>query len=163
MKKIALILGLSIVCLGAQAAEDWHTVTTITNPQDKTQQVVVSVDKNSIKDVKGAKGIRQAMTMWDFSYPRDNAGDASFPTFKSYRDITQYNCSDKEIKQGGDVIPPKSARLASEILYAGNNGTGDKRDHTDALKNSKFAAPAPNTLGEKLMSDFICADALSVK
>ena len=142
MKKIALILGLGMICLGAQAA-DWQVVGHLGDV------ATVSLDKDSIKEVK--KGTRQVWSMWNFKEPRKNEGDASFPSFKSYQDLTEYNCAEK------------TTRLTREILFVENDGAGAKLDHTDALKNSKFAAPAKDTLGEGIMNNFVCNQKLGGK
>ncbi|KAF3998484.1 surface-adhesin E family protein [Glaciimonas immobilis] len=140
MKKIALILGLSLVCIGAQAV-DWQIV-------GQSDVSSLKLDKDSIKEVNG---VRQVWSMWNFQEPRKNEGDPSFPTFKSYQDLTEYDCN------------AKTTRLSREILYANNDATGDKRDHTDALKNSKFSAPAKGSLAEGIMTNFVCNQALGGK
>ena len=140
MKKIALILGLSIVCLGAQAA-DWQVV-------GQSDVSSLKLDKDSIKETKG---IRQVWSMWNFKEPRKNEGDATFPAFKSYQDLTEYNCADK------------TTRLTREILFVENDGAGDKRDHSDALKNTKFAAPVKGSLAEGIMNNFVCNQKLGGK
>ncbi|QRX81372.1 surface-adhesin E family protein [Glaciimonas sp. PAMC28666] len=140
MKKIALILGLTMVCIGAQAT-DWQVV-------GQSDVSSLKLDKDSIKE---ANGIRQVWSMWNFQEPRKNEGDPTFPTFKSYQDLTEYNCADK------------TTRLAREILFAENDAAGDKRDHSDALKNSKFVTPVKGSLADGIMNNFICNQTLGSK
>ncbi|MDP5008632.1 MAG: transcriptional regulator [Glaciimonas sp.] len=148
MKKIALILGLSFVCFGAQAAADWRVVTTGTNPETKEEIAVLTIDKDSIKE---AKGIREAWTMWNFKNPRKNEGSTDLPEFKSYKNLTEYNCKEKTM------------RLTKEILYVENDATGKQLDHSEALKDSKFLAPTKDSLAEKIMDNFVCSEKIANK
>ncbi|MGS0741283.1 surface-adhesin E family protein [Glaciimonas sp. GG7] len=133
MKKIVLLFALSMIFLNAQAA-DWEVV----GQNDASN---LKLDKDSIKEING---IKQVWSMWNFQEPRKNAGDIGFPTFKSYKDLTEYNCA------------AKTMRLTKEILYQGNDGAGDMRDHSDALKNSKFVTPIKDSLADGIMRNFIC-------
>ena len=140
MKKIALIFGLSMVCIGAQAA-DWQIV-------GQSDVSSLKLDRDSIKEING---VRQVWSMWNFQQPRKNEGDPTFPTFKSYQDLTEYNCANK------------TTRLTKEILFVENDGLGDKRDHSDALKNSKFVTPVKGSLADGIMTNFICNQTLGGK
>ena len=140
MKKIALILGLTMVCIGAQAA-DWQVV-------GQSDVSSLQLDKDSIKEVNG---IRQVWSMWNFQEARKNEGDPTFPTFKSYQDLTEYNCA------------AKTTRLAREILFAENDAKGDKRDHSEALKNSKFVTPVKGSLADGIMTNFVCNQTLGAQ
>ncbi len=128
MKKWIGLLG--FVCISAHAT-DWR----VFGHSDTTE---FSIDADSIAD-KGE--IREAWTMWNFKEARSNKGDATFPTLRSYQDKYQYNCKDKTLK------------LTNEIIYAGPNGTGDKRDHSDALKNMQFDKPAAGSIAEGMLSE----------
>ncbi|AKZ63045.1 transcriptional regulator [Herbaspirillum hiltneri N3] len=122
------ILMLSLVCAGAAHAENWRNV-------GGTDTSELSIDVDSIKE---SKGIREAWSMWNFKEARSN-NDTSFPTLKSYRDLHQYNCKDASLK------------LTREIIFAENDGKGDKRDHSDALKNMPFVKPKPLSVGDAMV------------
>ncbi|HEY4073614.1 MAG TPA: surface-adhesin E family protein [Herbaspirillum sp.] len=127
-------LTVAFACIGAQAA-DWQKI-------GGTDASELSIDATSITQ-KG--DIRQAWSMWNFKEPRPN-NDASFPALKSYKDLNFYNCKEKTV------------RLAREIIYADNNGTGDQRDHSDALKNTAFVKPAAGTVPELVLKEVCSAD-----
>ncbi|MBC7489792.1 MAG: transcriptional regulator [Glaciimonas sp.] len=137
MKKITFILGLSMLCIAAEAA-DWQTV-------GQTNVSSLKLNRDSIKEVNG---IRQVWSMWNFQEPRKNEGDPTFPSFKSYQDLTEYNCTEK------------TTRLTKEILFVENDGRGDKRDHSNALKNSKFIIPVKGSLADGIMTNFVCNQTL---
>lgn len=126
MKKWILMLGL--ICAGAAHAENWQSL-------GGSDQNELSVDVDSIKE---SKGIREAWSMWNFKEARPN-NDSSFPTLKSYKDMYQYNCKDLSLK------------LTREIIYAENDGKGDKRDHSEALKNMQFIKPKPLSVAEAML------------
>jgi hypothetical protein len=130
MKKWLLML--CFVCIGAHA-EDWRTV-----GNSDTSELTVDVD--SIKD---NGGIREAWSMWNFSQARAT-NDKDFPSLKSYKDLQQYNCKDKSVK------------LTREIIYADLDGGGDKRDHSDALKNMQFVKTTPGTVAD-IMLQKVCS------
>jgi hypothetical protein len=119
----------------AQAA-DWRRI-------GGTDAGDLSIDAASIKQ-KG--DVREAWSMWNFKQPRAN-NEASFPALKSYQDLHLYNCKDKTM------------RLTREVIYADNNGTGDKRDHSEALKGMTFAKPAPDSVAELMLMQVCSADA----
>lgn len=127
---------LALVCAGANAA-DWRALGSDDNAE-------LSIDAASIKE---QNGMRAAWSMWNFKEARQNAGDKTFPSLKSYQDLHIYDCKNKTLK------------LTREIIYAGANGTGDKRDHTDALKNMQFIKPAPGTIAESMLTE-VCATTL---
>ena len=130
MKKWLLML--CFVCAGAHA-EDWRTV-------GNSNAAELTVDVDSIKDING---IREAWSMWNFSVARAT-NDKSFPALKSYKDLQQYNCKDKTIK------------LTREIIFAELDGQGDKRDHSEALKNMPFSKPAAGTIAD-IMLQQVCS------
>jgi opacity protein-like surface antigen len=141
MKKLALTLALGLACIAAQAAADWQQV-------GSSDTAELKLDQNSIKETKG---IREAWSMWNFKEARKNDGDANvLPTFKSYQDFTLYDCKAKTLS------------LKKEILFADADGTGAKVDHSDALKNSTFAAPAKDSVAEVMMN-FVCKFELPAK
>ncbi|HWZ46935.1 MAG TPA: surface-adhesin E family protein [Herbaspirillum sp.] len=127
-------LAVALACMNAQAA-DWKQI-------GGTDAAELSIDEASITQ-KG--DIRQAWSMWNFKDARPN-NEATFPALKSYKDLNFYNCKDQTM------------RLAGEIIYADNNGMGDHRDHSDALKNTQFAKPAAGTVGEIMLNDVCSAD-----
>lgn len=131
MKKWLLIIAL-IGCANAHA-ESWK-------PVGSTNEASLSIDTDSIK----ADGnVYQTWIMWNFKEPRKNEGDSSFPEVSSYKDLYLINCKDKTM------------RLASEIIYAKNDGQGDSRNHTDALKSSPFVKADPNSVGG-IISEYVC-------
>ncbi|MFC5475794.1 surface-adhesin E family protein [Paraherbaspirillum soli] len=134
-----LILTLSAACATVQAA-DWQ-------PFGGSDTAELKLDQDSIKE---HNGLREVWSMWNFKEPRKNEGDASFPSFRSYQDLTEYNCR------------AKTMRLTKEILFAEVDGGGAKLDHSDALKNMKFSAPAKDSVAEKMM-DIVCAFPLNAK
>lgn len=127
-------LAVALACMSAQA-EDWRQV-------GGTDAAELSIDAASITQ-KG--DIRQAWSMWNFKDARPN-NDPTFPALKSYKDLNFYNCKDHTM------------RLAREIIYADNNGTGDQRDHSDALKNTQFAKAATGTVAEIMLNNVCAAD-----
>ncbi|AEK63112.1 surface-adhesin E family protein [Collimonas fungivorans] len=141
MKKLALTLTLGLACVAVQAAPDWQSV-------GSSDTAELKLDQNSIKD---NKGIREAWSMWNFKEARKNDGDAKvLPTFKSYQDFTVYDCKAKTLS------------LKREILFAEADGAGARVDHSDALKNSTYAAPAKDSVAEVMMN-FVCAFPLDGK
>lgn len=126
------LLMLCFVCVGAHA-ENWQTI-------GGTDVAELSMDVDSIKE---SKGIREAWSMWNFKEARPN-NDSGFPSLKSYKDLHQYNCKEGSIK------------LTREIIFADNDGKGDKRDHTDALKNMQFTKVAANSVASA-MQQLVCS------
>lgn len=115
---------------GAPAhAENWQSM-------GGSDQSELLVDTDSIVE---AGGIREAWSLWNFKQARPNTGDSGFPALKSYKDLHQYNC-----KAG-------SMKLVREIIFAENDGKGDKRDHSDALKNMEFVKPKPLSVGDAML------------
>jgi len=125
MKKWLLML--CFVCVGAHA-EFWQTV----GGSDASE---LTIDTESIKETSG---IREAWSMWNFSQPRVT-NDNHFPALKSYKDLQQYNCKDKTM------------RLTREIIYSDLDGKGQSQDHSDALKNMQFSAPAAGSVGDAML------------
>ena len=119
----------ALLCAGAAHAENWQSL----GGSDESE---LSVDTASIIE---SGGIREAWSMWNFKKARPNGGDAGFPTLKSYKDLHQYNC-----KAG-------TMKLVSEVIFAENDGKGDKRDHSAALKNMEFAKPKPMSVGDAML------------
>ena len=128
---------LAFVCAGANAA-DWRVL-------GSSDTAELSIDAASIKD---QNGLRAAWSMWNFKEARPNGSDASFPSLKSYQDLHLYDCKNKTLK------------LTREIIFAGANGTGDKRDHTDALKNMQFVKPAAGSIAESMLTE-VCGAILT--
>jgi hypothetical protein len=118
---------LCFVCVAAHA-ERWQDI-------GNTDQSKLSMDVDSIKQTEG---IREAWSMWNFKDARPN-NDKSFPALKSYKDLHQYNCEEKTLK------------LTREIIFAENNGKGDQRDHSDALKKMRFTKPEPGSVGDAMV------------
>lgn len=148
MKKLALTLILGLACAVAQADSktDWQPFGS--GSLGNQVEGDLKLDQASIKE---NKGIREAWTMWNFKEARKNQGDADvLPTFKSYQDFTLFDCGAKTVS------------LKREILFAEADGAGARVDHSDALKNSTFAKPAPSTAAEALMN-FVCAFPLDTK
>lgn len=142
MKKWLCVIGLVTVSATAlnAAAANWQQV-------GNSDQAELMIDVSSIHETNN---IRQAWSMWNFKEARDNNGDASFPTLKSYQDMHEYNCKDKTM------------RLSKEVIYAENNGQGASRDHSDALKNMQFTKPEDNSIGSvmiTLVCDYAIPDA----
>ncbi|MBB5392962.1 MULTISPECIES: surface-adhesin E family protein [unclassified Herbaspirillum] len=133
-QKIKTLLAISgafgALLAGAPAhAENWQAL-------GGTDQSSLLVDTDSIVE---SGGIREAWSLWNFKEARPNTGDASFPSLKSYKDLHQYNC-----KAG-------TMKLVSEIIFAENDGKGDKRDHTSALKGMEFTKPKPMSVGDAML------------
>lgn len=132
MKKWLLVIAL----LGATTyanAESWKTV-------GSTDEATLSIDTDSIQQ---KNNFRQAWIMWNFKKPRENAGDNTFPVVNSYKDMYIIDCKNQTM------------RLASEIIYAKNDGQGDSRDHTEALKSSPFTKADPNSVGS-IIAEYVC-------
>ncbi|MES2072052.1 MAG: surface-adhesin E family protein [Pseudomonadota bacterium] len=119
---------------------DWRVINSDNNAE-------MSVDAASIKEIGK---MRQVWAMWNFKEARPNQGDPSFPALKSYQDMYILNCEDKTM------------RLSREIIYADNYGTGDKRDHSDALTNMTYDKPAEGSVAETLLKQ-VCAFKLAKK
>lgn len=119
---------------------DWRVLNSDNNAE-------MSVDAASIKEIGK---MRQVWAMWNFKEARPNQGDPSFPALKSYQDMYILNCEDKTM------------RLSREIIYADNYGTGDKRDHSDALTNMTYEKPAEGSVAETLLKQ-VCAFKLAKK
>ncbi|HTD05759.1 surface-adhesin E family protein [Undibacterium sp.] len=113
----------------AGAIGDWRVL----NSDGNTE---MSVNAASIKEIGK---MREVWAMWNFKEARPNKGDPTFPALKSYQDMYILNCEDKTM------------RLAKEIIYAENFGTGDKRDHSDALTNTTYEKPAPDSVAETMV------------
>ncbi|MFJ3045036.1 surface-adhesin E family protein [Herbaspirillum chlorophenolicum] len=133
-QKIKTLLAISgafgALLAGAPAhAENWQSL-------GDSDQSTLLVDTDSIVE---SGGIREAWSMWNFKEARPNTGDTSFPSLKSYKDLHQYNC-----KAG-------TMKLVREIIFAENDGKGDKRDHSDALKGMEFTKPKPMSVGDAMM------------
>ncbi|MDY7578350.1 hypothetical protein RGU70_08450 [Herbaspirillum sp. RTI4] len=139
MKKFLLLTLLPLLSLSAYAA-DWQVV----GGTDKSQ---LTIDVQSIKD---AGSMRQALSMWNFTEPRANSNDSTFPFLKSYQDLHTYNCNEKTM------------RLTQEVIYSENDAKGDKRDHSDALKGMTYAKPAANSVGD-IMLQLVCGYKLASK
>jgi hypothetical protein len=129
---VGAIIGLA--CIGAQAA-DWRSL-------GGTDASELSIDADSVQQVGN---LRQAWSMWNFKEARNN-NDATFPSLKSYQDLYLYNCKDQTL------------RLSKEIIFADNNGLGDKRDHSDALTGTTFDKPAPGSVAEIMLKSVCSAD-----
>jgi len=110
-------------------AENWQSL-----GGSDTSELLVDTDS-----IVESGGIREAWSMWNFKEARPNNGDKSFPALKSYKDLHQYNC-----KAG-------SMKLVREIIFAENDGKGDKRDHSDALKGQEFIKPKPMSVGDAML------------
>jgi hypothetical protein len=131
MKKWLCLLAL----ISANAsAENWQ-------PIGASDQAELLMDVDSIKEVNG---IRQAWSLWNFKEARNNNGDTSFPTLKSYKNLQEYNCKDQTI------------RLVKEIIYADNNAQGESRDHSEALKNMPFDKPPEQSIGHAMLT-IVCS------
>ncbi len=133
-QKFKTLLAISGACsallaLAPAHAENWQSL----GGTDKSE---LQIDTDSIVE---SGGLREAWSMWNFKEARTNTGDSSFPALKSYKDLHQYNC-----KAG-------SVKLVREIIFAENDGKGDKRDHTDALKNMQFEKPKPLSVGDAML------------
>lgn len=129
---------IALTCIGAQAA-DWRSI-------GSTDASELSIDADSVQQVGN---LRQAWSMWNFKEARKN-NDATFPALKSYQDLHFYNCKDQTL------------RLTREIIFADNNGTGDKRDHSDALTNMTFEKPAAGSVAEIMVKE-VCSAPLAEK
>lgn len=136
MKKWLLIL--YCVCVGAHA-ENWQSI-------GGSDAAELSIDVDSIKQ---DKGIRTAWSMWNFKQARPN-NDSDFTSLKSYRDQHQYHCKDNTLK------------LTREIIFADNDGKGEQRDHSDALKNMQFTKPAPLSVAAAMV-ELVCTYELPSK
>ncbi|WDZ98071.1 hypothetical protein Herbaro_09890 [Herbaspirillum sp. WKF16] len=134
-KSLLAISGLfaALLATAPAHAENWQSL-------GGTDQSELLVDTDSIVE---SGGIREAWSLWNFKEARPNTGDSGFPTLKSYKDLHQYNC-----KAG-------TMRLVREIIFAENDGKGDKRDHSDALKNSQFEKTKPLSVGDA-MQQAVC-------
>ncbi|NUU00146.1 surface-adhesin E family protein [Herbaspirillum robiniae] len=110
-------------------AENWQSL----GGSDESELLI---DTDSIVE---AGGMREAWSLWNFKQARPNTGDSGFPTLKSYKDLHQYNCKAGTVK------------LVREIIFAENDGKGDKRDHSDALKGMEFSKPKPMSVGDAML------------
>ncbi|KAF1041681.1 MAG: hypothetical protein GAK35_03149 [Herbaspirillum frisingense] len=110
-------------------AENWQSL-------GGSDQSELLVDTDSIVE---AGGVREAWSMWNFKQARPNTGDSGFPTLKSYKDLHQYDC-----KAG-------TMKLVREVIFAENDGKGDKRDHSDALKGMEASKPKPLSVGDAML------------
>jgi hypothetical protein len=131
-------VAIGLACIGAQAA-DWRSI-------GSTDASELSIDADSVQQVGQ---LRQAWSMWNFKVARPN-NDANFPALKSYQDLYIYNCKDQTL------------RLTKEIIFADNNGMGDKRDHSDALTGTTFTKPAQGSVAEIMLKE-VCTAPLSKK
>lgn len=122
------LFGAQLASLPAHA-ENWQSL-------GGTDTAELLVDTDSIVE---ANGIREAWSMWNFKDARPNSGDKDFPALKSYKDLHQYNC-----KAG-------TMKLVREIIFADNDGKGDKRDHSDALKGMQFTQPKSMSVGDAML------------
>jgi hypothetical protein len=136
--KTAAGVAIGLACIGAHAA-DWRSI-------GATDASELSIDADSVQQVGQ---LRQAWSMWNFKVARPN-NDASFPALKSYQDLHIYNCKDATL------------RLTREIIFADNNGLGDKRDHSDALTGTTFAKPAKGSVAEIMLKE-VCSAPLAKK
>ncbi|MFL9924970.1 hypothetical protein PQR62_11900 [Herbaspirillum lusitanum] len=130
MKKWIAAAGIAagtLACATAHA-ESWQAI----GGSDTSE---LSIDTDSIIE---SGGIRQAWSMWNFKEARPNKGDSGFPSLKSYKDMHQYNC-----KAG-------TMKLTNEIIYAENDGKGDMRNHSDALKGMEFSKPKPMSVADAM-------------
>ena len=125
-----------LTCISAQAA-DWRSI-------GGTDASELFIDAESVQQVGN---LRQAWSMWNFKQARQN-NDASFPSLKSYQDLYLYNCKDQTL------------RLTKEIIFAENNGGGDKRDHSDALTGTAFDKPAAGSVAEIMLKE-VCSAPLA--
>jgi hypothetical protein len=132
--KIVTGIVIGLAAIGAQAA-DWRSI-------GSTGSGELFIDAASVQQTGN---IRQAWSMWNFKEARKN-DDPTFPALKSYQDLHSYNCADHTL------------RLTREIIYADNNGMGDKRDHTDALKGMTFTKPADGSVAEIMLKEVCAAD-----
>lgn len=123
-------------CIAAQAA-DWRSI-------GGTATSELFIDADSVQQVGN---LRQAWSMWNFKEARPN-NDPAFPALKSYQDMYLYNCKDQTL------------RLTKEIIFADNNGGGDKRDHSDALTGTSFDKPAAGSVAEIMLKE-VCAAPLA--
>ncbi|WP_394780566.1 surface-adhesin E family protein [Undibacterium sp.] len=110
---------------------DWRVI----NDDGSTE---MSLDAASIRKIGS---MREVWAMWNFKQARPNKGDPTFPALKSYQDMYILNCEDKTM------------RLSREIIYAENYGTGDKRDHSDALTNMTYEKPVPDSVAETMVKE----------
>ncbi|GGC68902.1 surface-adhesin E family protein [Undibacterium terreum] len=110
---------------------DWRVLNTDNNTE-------MSVDAASIRQIGS---MREVWAMWNFKEARENKGDPTFPALKSYQDMYIVNCEEKTM------------RLSREIIYAGNYGTGDKRDHSDALTNMSYEKPVLDSVAEAMVQE----------
>lgn len=113
----------------ASRPADWRVLSS----DGKTE---MSVDAASIRQIGN---MREVWAMWNFKEARQNKGDPSFPALKSYQDMYLLNCEDRTM------------RLTKEIIYAENYGKGDKRDHSEALTNTSYEKPVPDSVAETMV------------
>lgn len=125
---------LGVTTSAAAQTSDWR-------PIGNTDIGELSIDAASLKQ---NGDIREAWSMWNFKAARPNGNDASFPTLMSYQDLHLYNCKDKTM------------RLTKEIIFSGSNGSGEKRDHSDALKGMQYVKPAADTVAATMLNE-VCA------
>lgn len=121
-------------------AENWQSL-------GGSDQAELLIDTDSIIE---SGSIREAWSLWNFKEARPNTGDASFPKLKSYKDLHQYNCKAGTLK------------LTREIIFAENDGKGDKRDHSDALKGQEFTKPKPMSVADAMLQS-VCGFDLKTK
>lgn len=136
MKKIALLL--TLAC-SASLAADWRKV-------GETERGDVHLDAASIAQ-KG--NIRQVLIMGNYKDAVETGGAEKF-SFKSYKDLSQYNCK------------AKTTAVVQEILFAENDGKGATNHYNPPLSKPNYLAPAPDSLGADILK-FVCAYPLRKK
>ena len=119
MKKIALLL--TLAC-SASFAADWRKV-------GETERGDVHIDAASIAQ-KG--NIRQVLVMGNYKDAVETGGAENF-SFKSYVDLSQYNCK------------AKTTAIVQEILYAEHDAKG--ADHQKAGHDVGVDVPIDRHVG----------------
>jgi hypothetical protein len=136
MKKIALLL--TLAC-SASFAADWRKV-------GETERGDVHIDAASIAQ-KG--NIRQVLVMGNYKDAVETGGAENF-SFKSYVDLSQYNCK------------AKTTAIVQEILYAEHDAKGATNHYNPPISKPNYLAPPPNSLSADILQ-FVCAYPLRKK
>jgi hypothetical protein len=123
----------------ASFAADWRKV-------GETERGDVHIDAATIAQ-KG--DIRQVLVMGNYKDAVETGGAEKF-SFKSYKDLSQYNCK------------TKTMAIVQEVLYAERDGAGATNHYNPPISKPNYLPPAPNSFGADILK-FVCAYPLRKK
>ncbi|MFD2273507.1 surface-adhesin E family protein [Undibacterium arcticum] len=87
--------------------------------------------------------------MGNYKDPVETGGAEKF-SFKSYKDLSQYNCK------------TKTMAIVQEVLYAERDGAGATNHYNPPISKPNYLPPAPNSFGADILK-FVCAYPLRKK